>query len=206
MEEPGGDIAQRRRGSQAVLRRAGLVDTLYLKIPFTGGGVAHEAEPDGVERTVARRAGGSVALAAVLLGEGIGPGDEVVVPAFAPVPAVAAVRLVGAGPSARLENRVPGGDVNPYLALAAMIAGGRHGIEQQLELPPPITGNAYAADLPTIPTSLQAARERFSASPVARAALSDEVVDHYTNMADVELAAFGAAVTDWELRRTFERM
>jgi glutamine synthetase len=117
-----------------------------------------------------------------------------------------AVRLVGTGPSARLENRVPGADVNPYLALAAMIAGGRHGIEQQLELPPPITGNAYAADLPTIPTSLQAARERFTASPVARAAFSDEVVDHYTNMADVELAAFGAAVTDWERRRGFERM
>ena len=117
-----------------------------------------------------------------------------------------AVRLVGHGPSARLENRVPGGDVNPYLALAAMIAGGRHGIAHQLELPPPITGNAYASDLPKIPTSLTEARQRFSASPVTRAALGDEVVDHYTNMADVELSAFAAAVTNWEHRRGFERM
>ena len=117
-----------------------------------------------------------------------------------------AVRLVGRGPSARLENRVPGGDVNPYLALAAMIAGGRHGIEQGLELPPPVTGNAYASDRPTIPGSLQQARDAFTVSAVARAALGDEVVDHYTNMADVELRAYAAAVTDWERRRGFERM
>jgi glutamine synthetase len=117
-----------------------------------------------------------------------------------------AVRLVGRGPSARMENRVPGGDVNPYLALAAMIAGGRHGIAQQLELSPALTGNAYAADLAKIPTTLQAAREAFASSPVARDLLGDEVVDHYTNMADVELAAYGATVTDWERRRGFERM
>jgi glutamine synthetase len=117
-----------------------------------------------------------------------------------------AVRLVGSGASARLENRVPGGDVNPYLALAAMIAGGRHGMDQRLELPPPITGNAYTSGLPKIPSSLQEARDRFATSSVARAALGDEVVDHYTNMADVELSAYAAAVTDWERRRGFERM
>ena len=117
-----------------------------------------------------------------------------------------AVRLVGHGAGARMENRVPGGDVNPYLALAAMMAGGLHGIEQELELEPPLEGNAYTSGRPKVPGSLRDAREAFVSSAVARAAFGDEVVDHYTNMADVELAAFGAAVTDWELRRTFERM
>jgi len=117
-----------------------------------------------------------------------------------------AVRLVGHGPSARMENRLPGGDVNPYLALAAMLAGGLHGIEQELELEDELVGNAYTSDKPKVPHDLAAAREAFTTSAVARQVLGDEVVDHYTNMADVELKAFGAAVTDWELRRTFERM
>ena len=117
-----------------------------------------------------------------------------------------ALRLVGHGPSARLENRVPGGDVNPYLALAAMIAGGLHGIEEELELEPELVGNAYASGRAAVPHTLADAREAFAGSAVARAAFGDDVVDHYTNMADVELAAFGAAVTDWELRRSFERM
>jgi glutamine synthetase len=117
-----------------------------------------------------------------------------------------AVRLVGHGPSARMENRLPGGDVNPYLALAAMLAGGRHGIEQELPLEEALVGNAYHSDKPHVPHTLHEARGLFAASDVARAAFGDDVVDHYTNMADVELTAFGAAVTDWELRRTFERM
>jgi glutamine synthetase len=117
-----------------------------------------------------------------------------------------AVRLVGHGPSARLENRVPGADVNPYLALAAMLAGGLHGIENELELGPELTGNAYASGLPTVPRTLRDAREAWAGSAIARTAFGDDVVDHYTNMADVELAAFDAAVTDWELRRGFERM
>jgi len=117
-----------------------------------------------------------------------------------------AVRLVGHGAGARMENRVPGGDVNPYLALAAMLAGGLHGIEQRLELEPALEGNAYTSGRPKVPGSLRDARGAFVSSAVARAAFGDEVVEHYTNMADVELAAFGAAVTDWELRRSFERM
>ena len=117
------------------------------------------------------------------------------------------MRLVGHGAGARMENRVPGGDVNPYLALAAMIAGGLHGIEQELELEPELAGNAYASDKPRVPAHAGARpASAFAASEVARAALGDEVVDHYTNMADVELAAFDAAVTDWELRRGFERL
>jgi glutamine synthetase len=117
-----------------------------------------------------------------------------------------AVRLVGERESARLENRVPGGDVNPYLALAAMIAGGLYGVEQGPPLPPEVSGNAYRSDLPTVPRTLSDAREAFTGSAVARDVFGDAVVDHYTNMADVELAAFEAAVTDWELRRGFERM
>ena len=117
-----------------------------------------------------------------------------------------AVRLVGHGAGARMENRVPGGDVNPYLALAAMLAGGLHGIEQGLELEPALVGNAYTSDAPRVPHTLRDAREVFAASELARATLGDEVVDHYTNMADVELAAFESAVTDWERRRSFERM
>ena len=118
-----------------------------------------------------------------------------------------AVRLVGRGPSARLENRVPGADVNPYLALAAMLAGGLHGIENELELGPELTGNAYTSGRPRpCRDAARTRREAWAGSTIARAAFGDDVVDHYTNMADVELAAFDAAVTDWELRRGFERM
>jgi glutamine synthetase len=117
-----------------------------------------------------------------------------------------AVRLVGHGPSARMENRVPGGDVNPYLALAAMLAGGLYGIENQLPLEDALVGSAYDSDKPHVAKTLKAARDLFAASEIARTAFGDEVVDHYVNMADVELAAFDAHVTDWELARTFERM
>ena len=117
-----------------------------------------------------------------------------------------AVRLVGHGKSARMENRLPGGDVNPYLALAAMLAGGLHGIEHELELEDELVGNAYTSDKEHVPHTLQAARDAFHASTLARGAFGDDVVDHYTNMADVELAAFDAEVTDWELARGFERM
>jgi glutamine synthetase len=117
-----------------------------------------------------------------------------------------AVRLVGRGAAARMENRIPGADVNPYLALAAMIAGGLHGIEQELPLEDELVGNAYTSDKAHVPGTLADAREVFATSEVAKAALGEEVVDHYVNMADVELAAYRAAVTDWELRRGFERL
>ena len=116
-----------------------------------------------------------------------------------------ALRVVGHGASTRCELRLPGADVNPYLGLAAMIAAGLHGIDAALELEPPITGNAYASDRPRVPSTLRDARERFAASAVAREAFGEEVVAHYLNNADVELAAFDAAVTDWERYRGFER-
>ncbi|QNP62425.1 glutamine synthetase family protein [Streptomyces genisteinicus] len=116
------------------------------------------------------------------------------------------LRVVGHGRSLRFENRLPGGDVNPYLAVAGLVAAGLHGVEQSLELPEPCTGNAYTADYAHVPTSLREAAELWENSPIAKAAFGDEVVAHYRNMARVETEAFDAAVTDWELRRSFERM
>ncbi|MBT2414063.1 glutamine synthetase [Streptomyces sp. ISL-12] len=117
-----------------------------------------------------------------------------------------ALRVVGHGRSLRFENRLPGGDVNPYLAVAGMIAAGLHGVERELELPEPCPGNAYTAGFAHVPTTLREAAALWEDSPLARAAFGDEVVDHYRTMARVELDAFDAAVTDWELRRSFERM
>ncbi|MFG3515980.1 MULTISPECIES: glutamine synthetase family protein [Streptomyces] len=116
------------------------------------------------------------------------------------------LRVVGHGRSLRFENRLPGGDVNPHLAVAGLVAAGLYGIEQKLELPEPCAGNAYTADFAHVPTTLREAAELWENSPIARAAFGDEVVAHYRNMARVELEAFDAAVTDWELRRSFERM
>ena len=116
------------------------------------------------------------------------------------------LRVVGHGAGLRLENRLPGGDVNPYLAMAGMLASGLRGIELELPLEPAFPGNAYSSDHPKVPTSLLEARDLFHSSTMARETLGDAVVDHYTHCADVELAAFGAAVTDWERFRGFERM
>ncbi|MFJ7102969.1 glutamine synthetase family protein [Streptomyces albogriseolus] len=117
-----------------------------------------------------------------------------------------ALRVVGHGRSLRFENRLPGGDVNPYLAVAGMVAAGLHGIEQRLELPEPCAGNAYTAGFEHVPTTLREAAELWEHSEIAKAAFGEEVVAHYRNMARVETDAFDAAVTDWELRRSFERM
>jgi glutamine synthetase len=117
-----------------------------------------------------------------------------------------AYRLVGHGPSLRPENRVPGGDVNPYLSVAAMIAAGLSGIEQELPLEPALGGNAYNDPGPRMPSTLRDGLEEWEKSQLARQAFGDEVVEHYANGARVELAAFDAAVTDWELQRSFERL
>ncbi|MFE2585468.1 glutamine synthetase family protein [Streptomyces sp. NPDC059378] len=117
-----------------------------------------------------------------------------------------ALRVVGHGRSMRFENRLPGGDVNPHLAVAGLVAAGLYGIEHKLDLPEACAGNAYAAEYAQVPTTLREAAELWADSPIARAAFGDEVVAHYRNMARVELEAYDAAVTDWELRRSFERM
>jgi glutamine synthetase len=117
-----------------------------------------------------------------------------------------AIRVVGHEESLRMEHRVPGADVNPYLAVAALVASGLHGIERSLPLEPPCPGNAYAEESPRVPTTLRDALELWNCSAIARTAFGDDVVDHYANMAKVELAAFDAAVTDWERYRGFERL
>jgi glutamine synthetase len=117
-----------------------------------------------------------------------------------------ALRVVGHGHGMRMECRAPGGDVNQYLAVAALIAGGLHGVEQGLELEEPCSGNAYTAGAQRLPTTLAEAAVLFDGSAVARKAFGDDVVDHYLNNAQVELNAFNAAVTDWERVRGFERL
>ncbi len=117
-----------------------------------------------------------------------------------------ALRVVGHGSSLRVENRVPGGDVNPYLALAATLAAGLHGIEEELPLEPEMVGNAYASDAPRVPATLREAAALFEESTLARKVLGEDVVAHYVNAARVELAAYDAAVTDWERYRGFERL
>jgi glutamine synthetase len=117
-----------------------------------------------------------------------------------------ALRLVGHGQSLRVENRLPGGDVNPHLALSAVIAAGLYGIEHELPLPEPIVGNAYTSGAPTVPTTLREALAEWEGSKLALDCFGADVVAHYANMARIELAAFDAAVTDWERTRGFERL
>jgi glutamine synthetase len=116
------------------------------------------------------------------------------------------MRVVGHGEGLRLENRLPGADVNPYLALAAMIAAGLHGIDNELELEPAFEGNAYESDKPRVPHNMYDARDLFEGSAIAREAFGQDVVDHYLNRARIEIDAHEAAVTDWEKYRGFERL
>ncbi|KHL19325.1 glutamine synthetase [Mumia flava] len=117
-----------------------------------------------------------------------------------------AMRVVGHGHGMRVECRAPGGDVNPYLSLAALIAGGLHGIDEELELSAPLEGNAYEVKGDHLPTTLRDAADLFATSTVARQAFGDDVVAHYLNNAAVETRAYDAAVTDWERVRGFERL
>jgi glutamine synthetase len=127
--------------------------------------------------------------------------------AWGPDNRTCALRLVGHGPSLRVECRVPGGDVNPYLATAGLVAAALSGVDQARTLSPPVTGNAYAAGgLPRVPASLDEALALWESSELAADAFGADVVAHYATMARVELDAYRAAVTDWELRRYFERI
>jgi len=117
------------------------------------------------------------------------------------------VRVVGSGPSLRIEHRVPGGDANPYLAVAAAVAAGLYGIEHRLPLPAPHTANALAdASVPRLPTTLAEALHRWETSEIAAEVFGEQVVAHYAQAARTELSAFERAVTDWERMRGFERL
>jgi glutamine synthetase len=117
-----------------------------------------------------------------------------------------AFRVVGRGSSLRVESRLPGGDVNPYLALSAMVACGLRGVDEALRLSDPCAQNAYEIDAPRMPTSLEEAIGLFGHSAMAREVFGDAVVEHYVQAASVELAAFRSSVTDWEQIRGFERL
>jgi glutamine synthetase len=119
-----------------------------------------------------------------------------------------AFRLVGKGPSYRVENRIPGGDVNPYYAYSATIAAGMDGVERQLPVPDIFDGNAWTGDnVSLVPTSLHEALHRFAECKMARAAFGDDVFDHLLASSQSELAAFDSkTVTDWEMRRYYERV
>ena len=115
-------------------------------------------------------------------------------------------RVVGHGNARRVETRIPGGDVNPYLAFAALIASGLHGIEQELEAPPPLHGNAYESDAERFPSTMREAIAALESGTTARGAFGDQVVDHYLNYARTEQGIFDRFVTDWERTRYFERI
>lgn len=119
----------------------------------------------------------------------------------------AGFRVVGKGKSLRIECRIPGADCNPYLAFAASLACGLHGIQNQTEPPAIFEGDVYAAkDLPSVPRSLAEATERFEKSTFAQEVFGKEVVEHYVHHFKMEQNAFNSAVTDWERKRYFERI
>jgi glutamine synthetase len=114
-------------------------------------------------------------------------------------------RIVGSGGARRVESRIPGADVNPYLAFAATIAAGLHGIENGLELAPAFEGNAYESSVERFPSTLREAISSLENGSVARGALGDDVVEHYLNYARTEQAQFDRVVTNWERERLYER-
>jgi glutamine synthetase len=114
-------------------------------------------------------------------------------------------RIVGHGPALRTETRIPGGDVNPYLAFAALLATGLNGIENGLELPPALEGNAYESDAERFPHTLREATDALENGTIARSAFGDDVVDHYLNYARTEQRLFDEVVTCYERERLFER-
>jgi glutamine synthetase len=119
----------------------------------------------------------------------------------------AGFRVVGDGPSLRIECRIPGADANPYLALAASLASGLDGIANKTEPPECFTGDVYAAKtLPRVPYTLAEAAQIFSHSAFAKKAFGEDVVEHYSHFFRSEVAAYDKAVTDWELKRYFERI
>jgi glutamine synthetase len=127
--------------------------------------------------------------------------------AWSPDNRTAGFRVVGRGPSLRIECRIPGADVNPYIAFSALIASGLDGIEHETEPPPPFIGDVYAAvELPAVPPTLSEAIERFETSAFAKSAFGEDVAEHYVHFLRTEEAAYRGAVTDWERARYFERI
>lgn len=178
----------------------------------------HDAGADhGMSRTMRQYVAGLLKYApdcTLLMAPYINSYKRFVPGTFAPTKAAwsvdnrtAGFRLVGEGTRAvRIECRIPGSDMNPYLACAGQLAAGLAGIEEALDLADPVSGDLYAmADVPDVPHTLAAATQAFRDSKMLRGALGDWVVDHYTRAAEVEQEDFNRAVTDYEIQRGFER-
>lgn len=185
-------LSVRDANDQAVFDDAGQRSEVFES--FLAGLIAHSAELTllfaPTINSYKRFAPGSFAPTALLWGD-----DN----------RTCAFRVVGHGPSLRVECRIPGGDANPYLAVAALLAAGLAGVDAQLAPVPPFSGDAYRANAPRVPSSLAEAVALFGASELAGRAFGAEVVAHYVRAGEVEREAFGSAVTDWERVRGFER-
>ena len=177
---------------------------------------ADPAAPGAMSRTMRHFLGGLLAGSrelSLFIASNINAYKRYAVASWAPVNIVwsrdnrtCGFRIVGEGSSLRIEDRLPGGDANPYLAYAAMLAAGLHGIEHEIEPAPEFHGNAYeASDVPHVPKAMYEALAVWRESTLARKAFGEEVVAHYLNMGEVEQRAYDMAVTDWERRRYFER-
>jgi len=183
----------------------------------SGAAVFHdESRPDGMSATFRHYLAGQLTLAREItyfLAPTINSYKRFQSGTFAPTKAVwshdnrtAGFRIVGRGPAIRAECRIPGGDANPYLAFASLIAAGLHGIENKLELEPPTKGNAYENDtLREVPKTLREALKELEGSTVMRAAFGEEVIEHYLHTGRWEQSEYDRRVTDWEVRRNFER-
>ena len=177
---------------------------------------ADDASPGGMSRTMRHFLGGLLAGSrelSLFIASNINSYKRYAVASWAPVNIVwsrdnrtCGFRIVGHGSSLRIEDRLPGGDANPYLAYAAMLAAGLHGIEHGIEPAAEFHGNAYeATGVPHVPRAMYEAIAALRQSDLARKAFGEDVVAHYLNMAEVEQHAYDMAVTDWERRRYFER-
>jgi glutamine synthetase len=193
---------------------------VHVSVWDEGGGrnVFHQdgTEPYGMSREMRWFLGGMMAAArdlAFFIAPFVNSYKRYAVASWAPVNVLwgrdnrtCGFRVVGRGPSLRIENRLPGGDSNPYLSYAAIVGAGLYGIRHQIEPPGEFHGNGYAATgVPRIPRALWEAARLLEESTIAREIFGDDVVEHYTNAARVEQETYDAVVTSWERERYLER-
>ena len=177
----------------------------------------HDSEtPGGMSQTMRWFLGGMIVTArefALLLGLNVNSYKRFASASWAPTNIVwsrdnrtCGYRVVGAGNALRIENRFPGGDANPYLAYAAVLAAGLYGIENQIDPGPEFKGNGYLAKgFPRVPRALYEAIESWEESDTARDVFGVDVAAHYLNAARVEQETYNRVVTSWERERYFER-
>lgn len=173
--------------------------------------------PEGMPETFRRYIAGNLALAAEMtyfFAPFVNSYKRFQAGSFAPTKVAwsldnrtAGFRVVGHGKGQRVECRIPGSDCNPYLAFAAMLAAGLHGIDNALELPPPFSGNAYQSkEVPDVAHTLRDALTALEGSAVLREAFGDDVIEHYLHAGRWEQSEYDRKVTDWEVIRLFERV